>query len=151
MARTARAAIRSWFKEHPKTFCPVVGQGVCRHGGCDNAALRGDARCNIALKSGMAERAAAQNDARPWLADVRQSADGRRFILNFPFDRLTLQDFKAIIPASDRDYNAETREWAVDRRHWGLLNALFSNFADWDAELSRQRRARSAGLAGPRE
>ena len=141
MAKTAKQAIRRWFKEHPKTFCPVVGQGVCRHGGCDNAELRADARCNIDLKTRMYEHAhALPDDGRPWLADVRMTADRRRYVLNFPFDRLFLQDFKSVIPVTDRMYEAATREWSVDRRHWGILNSLFSNFADWDAELSRQRR-----------
>ena len=57
--RTAKSAIRKWFNEHPKTFCPVVGQCVCKHGGCDRADLRADARCNIALKTLMYERAVA--------------------------------------------------------------------------------------------
>ena len=143
--RTAKSAIRKWFKEHPKTFCPVVGQGVCKHGGCDRADLRADARCNIALKTLMYERAAAANDERPWLADVRESADRRRYVLNFPFDRLTLQDFKSVIPAPDRTWDAANREWSVDKRHYGILNALFANFAEWDLELGRQRRARSSG------
>jgi hypothetical protein len=143
--RTARSAIRNWFKEHPKTFCPVVGQAVCKHGGCDRADLRADARCNIALKTRMYERAAAAGDERPWLADLRESPDRRRYLLNFPFDPLTLQDFKSVIPAADRTYDAATREWAVDKRHYGILNAIFANFAEWDLELGRQRRARSAG------
>ena len=143
--RTAKSAIRKWFKEHPKTFCPVVGQAVCKHGGCDRADLRADARCNIALKTLMYERAAASDDARPWLADLRETADRRRYVLHFPFDRLTLQDFKSVIPDSDRSYDASTREWTVDKRHYGMLNALFSNFAEWDLELGRQRRARPAG------
>jgi hypothetical protein len=142
---TAKQAIRKWFKEHPKTFCPVVGQGVCKHNGCDRADLRADARCNIALKMTMAERAAKLVDDRPWLADMRESVDRRRYVLNFPFDRLLLQDFKSVIPATDRTYDAATREWSVDKRHYGMLNALFSNFADWDLELGKQRRARSVG------
>ncbi|HZQ97616.1 MAG TPA: hypothetical protein VFC93_02250 [Chloroflexota bacterium] len=143
--RTAKQAIRRWFKEHPKTFCPVVGQAVCKHGGCDNAQLRADARCNIGLKTAMYERAhALPEDGRPWLADVRLSADRRRYVLNFPFDRMFLQDFKSVIPPSDRSYDAATREWSVDRRHWAMLNTLFTNFADWDAELSRLRRAQAS-------
>lgn len=145
--RTARQAIKKWFKDHPKTFCPVVGQTVCKHGGCDNATLRADARCNIDLKMRMLERAQRLDDSRPWLADVRRSPDGRRYVLNFPFDRLTLQDFKSIIPPSDRSYDAGTREWTVDRRHWGVLNAIFSNFADWDLELGRQRRSQSGSIS----
>jgi hypothetical protein len=139
--RTAKQAIRAWYKQHPKTYCPVVGQSVCRHLGCDNAQLRADPRCNIELKTAMAERAGAANDPRPWLADLRLSPDHRRYVLNFPYDRLTLQDFKSVIPEADRAYDATTREWSVDRRHWGALNALFSNFADWDLELGRRRRA----------
>ena len=143
--RTAKQAIRKWFKEHPKTYCPVLGQGVCKHGGCDRADLRADPRCNIALKTTMYERAVKLDDDRPWLADVRESADRRRYVLNFPFDRLTLQDLKSVIPETDRSYDGATREWSVDKRHYGILNAMFSNFADWDLELGRQRRARSAG------
>jgi hypothetical protein len=141
--RTAKQAIRAWYKQHPKTHCPVVGQPVCRSGGCDNAQLRADPRCNIELKSRMAERAraAAAADPRPWLADLRLSADGRRYRLNFAFDRLTLQDFKGVIPEADRAYDPEGREWSVERRHWAALNALFSNFAEWDLELGRRRRA----------
>lgn len=143
--RTAKSAIRKWFKEHPRTFCPVVGQGVCRHNGCDRADLKADARCNLPLKVVMAERAAALVDDRPWLADVRESADRLRYVLNFPFDRLFLSDFKSVIPDADRSYDAATREWSVDKRHYAMLTTLFSNFGDWDLELGRQRRARSAG------
>lgn len=138
---TARQAIKKWFREHPKTFCPVLGQPICRYNGCGNATLRSDPRCNITLKSAMAERARAANDARPWLADVRISADGRRYILNFSFDRLTLQDFRNVIPASDRAYDEENYEWNVERRHWGALNSIFANFSEWDLELGRLRRA----------
>jgi hypothetical protein len=141
--RTAKGAIRAWYKQHPKTYCPVVGQGICRHGGCDNPQLRADHRCNIALKSEMAERARAASaaDPRPWLADLRLSADRRRYVLNFPFDRLTLADFKSVIPEADRAYDATNREWSVERRHWGALNALFANFAAWDLEIGRRRAA----------
>ena len=144
MPQTAKQAIRKWFKEHPKTFCPVVGQGVCRHNGCENAQLRADARCNIALKTRMAEHAHnLPDDGRPWLADVRMTADRRRYVLNFPFDRMFLQDFKSVIPPTDRTYDGATREWTVDRRHYGMLNTLFSNFADWDLELRRLDRAKA--------
>ena len=78
----------------------------------------------------MYELAAASADERPWLADMRESADRRRYVLNFAFDRLTLQDFKSVIPASDRTYDATNREWSVDKRHYNLLNAIFSNFAN---------------------
>jgi hypothetical protein len=146
---TAKQAIRRWFKSHPKTFCPVVGQAVCRHGGCDNAQLRADARCNIDVKSRMFEQAQVlPDDDRPWLADVRLTADSRRYVLNFPFDRLALQDFRSIIPETDRSYDAANREWTVDRRHWGLLNAIFANFADWDLELGKIRRA--AAIPSPK-
>ena len=139
MARTAKTAIRKWFKEHPKTFCPVVGQAVCRHNGCDNPKLRADERCNIDLKMRMAERAREANDDRPWLADVRTTPDRRRYILNFPYDKLTLQDFRSVIPEADRSYDAATREWSVERRHWGILNAFFSNFADWELDRRNVR------------
>ena len=46
-------------------------------------------------------------------------------VLNFAFDRLTLADFKSVIPEPDRAYDARNREWSVERRHWGVLNALF--------------------------
>ena len=102
---TAKQAIQAWYKQHPKTHCPVVGESICRHGGCDNARLRADHRCNIELKTGMAERARAAADPRPWLADLRLSADNRRYVLNFPFDRLTIADFKSVIPDADRAYD----------------------------------------------
>lgn len=136
---TAKQAIQAWYKQHPKTHCPVVGESICRHGGCDNARLRADHRCNIDLKTGMAERARAAADPRPWLADLRLSADNRRYVLNFPFDRLTIADLKSVIPDADRAYDAASREWSVERRHWGALNALFSNFAEWDLEIGRRR------------
>jgi hypothetical protein len=137
--RTAKQAINAWYKQHPKTYCPVVGESICRHGGCDNARLRADHACNIELKTSMAERASAAADPRPWLADLRLSPDNRRYVLNFPFDRLTLQDFKSVIPDADRAYDPTNREWSVERRHWGALNALFSNFAAWDLEVGRRR------------
>jgi len=146
--RTAKSAIRKWFKEHPKTFCPVVGQAVCKHGGWDRADLRADQRCNIELKTRMAERARLAADPRPWLADLRLSPDRRRYVLNFPFDRPTLADFRSVIPDADRSYDATNREWSVERRHWGALNALFSNFAEWDLEIGRRGMATN-GIKAP--
>ncbi|MBM4418595.1 MAG: hypothetical protein FJ033_09835 [Chloroflexi bacterium] len=137
--RTARQAIKRWFRDHPKTLCPVVEQPVCRHNGCDNQTLRSDVRCNIALKMRMAEAARATDDDRPWIADLRITPDGRRFLLNFAFDRAFLQDFRSVIPASDRAYDAARREWSVERRHFGALDALFSNFAAWDCAYGRTR------------
>ena len=99
------------------------------------------------------EVAARQERIREWLqtrstitvqspnADLRLSADRRRYVLNFPFDRLTLADFKSVIPEADRAYDATNREWSVERRHWGALNALFANFAAWDLEIGRRRAA----------
>ena len=139
VARTAKAAIKAWYKTHPKTFCPVVGEAICRAGGCDNAKLRADAQCNIERKTRWFARGQATNDGRPWLADLRLSADKRRYVINFPFDRLTLQDFKSVIPESDRRYDEATREWSVERRHWSALNAMFSNFAEWDLDNLNRR------------
>ena len=89
----------------------------------------------------MAGRAHELKDDRPWIADMRQSADGRSYFLNFSFDRLLLQDLKSVVPATDRTYDSGTREWRIDRRHWGILNSIFCNFADWDLELGKRRRA----------
>ena len=101
--------------------------------------MRADARCNIALKTRMWEKAQAARDPRPWLADLRLSADRRRYILNFPFDRMLLQDFRSVIPTSDRSYDEERRELSVERRQWSALNALFSNFAEWDLAIGQVR------------
>lgn len=142
MAKTsARTAILRWFATNPKTFCPVVGQSVCKRDGCENPQLRADARCNIALKQAMQARAAELQDFRPVLFDLRASADGQRFILNFGFDKETIGDLKSAVPPADRGYDASTREWWVHRRHYGLLSAMFVNFSEFHSALAKQRRS----------
>ena len=138
---SARNAILKWFRNHPKTYCPVVGQAVCTHRGCDNARLRADARCNFDLKKTMADRAAAGADFRPVLFDLRESDDRRRFILNFGFDKATIADLKAMIPSPERGFLPASREWWVDKKHYGLLATMFANFGEFHSVLLARQRA----------
>lgn len=129
MPRSARQAIRSWYATHPKTYCPVIGQGICPHRGCDNPALRSDPRCNIDLKLAQAaERPAEPDELQGWIYDLRETPDGRRWILNFGYHRALLDDFRQMIPASARRFDPETREWSVAKEYSAVLRSLFLNF-----------------------
>jgi len=129
LPRTARQAIRAWYSTHPKTFCPVVGQCLCPARGCENPAIRDDPRCNIDLKIAQAaEKPAEREELRGWVYDLRESSDGRRWILNFGFNRALLDDFRQMIPASARHFDPETREWAVAKEYANVLRTLFVNF-----------------------
>ncbi len=147
MTRTARQAIREWYSTHPKTYCPVVGQPICPFRGCENPAIRGDPRCNIELKAAQAARRPAEIDElRGWLYDLRESSDGRQWILNFGYHRALLDDFRQMIPARARRYDAETREWAVSKEYSSVLRTLFLNFDQFRADRhawlkQRERRA----------
>ena len=143
-ARTERNAIRKWFAQHPKTFCPVVGQMVCKARGCDRPDLRADPRCNIELKDAQLKQrdgalGASRNDGRGWLFDLRESPDGRYYILNFGYDRNLLEDLKAVVPASARRFDPETREWWVLKAHGAVLVSLFANFGAFLAALAQKR------------
>jgi hypothetical protein len=145
MARDgARGAILRWFSSHPKTFCPVVGQAICPHNGCENPRLRSDARCNIGFKQAMHARAKEARDFRPIIFDLRETPDRQRFIINFGYDKSTILDLKSAIPAGERGYLPASREWWVLRRHYGLLSAMFANFAEFHQEYTRQRRESEA-------
>jgi len=126
---TARQAIRAWYATHPKTYCPVVGQCICPSRGCQNPAIRQDPRCNIDLKMAQAaERPESLEELRGWIYDLRETPDGRRWILNFGYNRALLDDFRRLIPANARRYDPETREWAVAKEYSNVLRALFINF-----------------------
>lgn len=132
MPRTARQAIKTWYATHPKTYCPVIGQSICPAQGCANPAIRNDPRCNIDLKR---EQAAARPTAeadldtlRGWIYDLRESGDGRRWIINFGYNRALLDDFRQLIPASGRRFDPETREWWVAKEYDGVLRTLFVNY-----------------------
>ena len=136
---TERNAIRKWFAQHPKTYCPVIGQAVCKSAGCERADLRADPRCNIELKQAQAQqRATMPDDGRGWLFDLRMSPDGRYYILNFGYNRTLLDDLKAIIPANARRFDEETREWWVLKSHGAALVGLFANFGAFLAAITRQ-------------
>ena len=138
--RGERDAIRKWYAQHPKTYCPVIGQMVCKQGGCERADLRADPRCNVELKDAQAkQRASAPDDGRGWLFDLRESPDRRYYILNFGYNRGLLDDFKAIVPASGRRFDPETREWWVLKAHGASLVSLFANFGAFLAALARQQ------------
>jgi len=147
LPRTARQAIRSWYATHPKTFCPVVGQSICPSRGCENPTIREDPRCNIELKQSQAALKPAESDElRGWIYDLRDSSDGRRYLLNFGYNRALLDDFRRMIPATARRFDPETREWAVDKTYASVLRSLFQNFDrflvaryDW---LNRQKERR---------
>src|SRR6266702_4635982 len=127
--RTARQAIKAWYATHPKTFCPVVGQCICPAKGCENPAIRNDPRCNIELKQAQAaERPAEMDELRGWIYDLRESPDHRRWIVNFGYNRVLLDDFRQMIPASARRFDPETREWWVAKEYEGALRTLFVNF-----------------------
>jgi hypothetical protein len=129
LPRTARQAIRSWYATHPKTYCPVVGQCICPARGCENPTIRNDPRCNIDVKMAQAaERPAESDDLRGWIYDLRETSDGRRWILNFGYNRAILDDFRQMIPASARHFDPETREWAVAKEYANVLRTLFLNF-----------------------
>lgn len=145
MPRTARQAIRAWYATHPKTFCPVLSQPICPFRGCENPAIRQDARCNIDLKMSQAAGKPDQIDElRGWIYDLRESGDGQRWILNFGYNRALLDDFRQLIPASARHFDPETHEWAVSKEHGNVLRTLFLNF-------DRFRVARHAWLKERRE
>jgi hypothetical protein len=129
MPRTARQAIRAWYATHPKTFCPVIGQCICPAKGCENPEIRNDPRCNIDLKSEQAAaRPAEMDELRGWIYDLRETPDGRRWRLNFGYNRALLDDFRQMIPASGRQFDSETREWVVAKEHAPVLRTLFANF-----------------------
>lgn len=129
MPRTARQAIRSWYATHPKTFCPVVGQCICPARGCENPVIREDPHCNIELKQAQAaEKPSQSEELRGWIYDLRDSPDGRRYILNFGYNRALLDDFRQMIPATARRFDPETREWVVDKTYANVLRTLFQNF-----------------------
>jgi hypothetical protein len=114
---------------HPKTFCPVVGQCICPAKGCENPAIRGDARCNLELKQAQAAaRPAEVDELRGWIYDLRESPDGRRWIVNFGYSKALLDDFRQLIPAGARRFDPETREWWVAREYDAVLRTLFLNF-----------------------
>lgn len=75
-----------------------------------------------------AEKPAEVGELRGWIYDLRESSDGRRWILNFGYNRALLDDFRHMIPASARRYDAETREWAVAKEYGSVLRTLFLNF-----------------------
>lgn len=129
MPFTARQHIRAWYSTHPKTFCPVVGQAICPFRGCDNPAIRSDERCNIELKTAQAnERPAEMDELRGWIYDLRDSPDGRRWIVNFGYNRALLDDLRQMIPASARRFDPETREWWIAKEYASVLRTLFANF-----------------------
>ena len=149
MPRTARQAIRSWYATHPKTFCPVVGQCICPARGCENPAIRNDPRCNIELKMAQAaERPAENDDLRGWIYDLRESSDRRRWILNFGYDRALLDDYRQMVPASARQFDPETREWAVAKEYASVLRTLFRNFDRFLAARYQWLKANRAQQAG---
>ena len=118
MPKTARQHIKAWYATHPKTFCPVIGQGICPARGCENPALRADARCNIDLKQAQAaERPEEIDELRGWIYDLRESPDARRWVLNFGYNAALLDDFRQMIPAASRHFSAETREWSVAKEY----------------------------------
>jgi hypothetical protein len=75
-----------------------------------------------------AERPAESDDLRGWIYDLRETSDGRRWILNFGYNRAILDDFRQMIPASARHFDPETREWAVAKEYANVLRTLFLNF-----------------------
>ena len=58
-------------------------------------------------------------------------------VIGVPLTRYKVLAFG--ISESDRRYDESTHEWSVDRRHWSALNAIFSNFADWDLDNLNSR------------
>jgi hypothetical protein len=143
LPRTARQAIRAWYATHPKTFCPVIGQAICPAKGCDNPAIRADPRCNIDLKQAQAEKRPAEMDElRGWIYDLRESSDGRHWIVNFGYNRALLDDFRQLIPASGRRFDPETREWWVAKVHAPVLRTLFSNFDQFAGARYQSLKAR---------
>jgi hypothetical protein len=149
--RTARQAIRAWYATHPKTYCPVIGQCICPAKGCENPEIRNDPRCNIDLKSEQAAaRPAELDELRGWIYDLRETPDGRRWRLNFGYNRALLDDFRQLIPASARQFDAETREWVVAKEYAPVLRTLFANFDRFASARYlwlKARRARESGAA----
>jgi len=132
LPRTARQAIKAWYATHPKTFCPVVEQAICPLKGCENPTMRNDPRCNIDLKQEQAAARPAEtaelDTLRGWIYDLRSSTDGRRWIINFGYNRALLDDFRDLIPASARRFDPETREWSVAKEYDAVLRTLFVNY-----------------------
>jgi hypothetical protein len=152
LARTARQGIRAWYSTHPKTYCPVVGQVICPFRGCENPAIRSDARCNIDLKVAQAEeRPAEMDELRGWIYDLRDSPDGRRWILNFGYNRALLDDFRQLIPASARRFDPETREWWVAKEYGRVLRTLFANFDRFTSARYLWLKARRESAPSPED
>lgn len=146
MPRTARQAIRAWYATHPKTFCPVIGQCICPAKGCENSAIREDPRCNLALKQEQAaKRPAEVDELRDWIYDLRESPDRRFWILNFGYNKALLDDFRQLIPAASRRFEAETREWWVAKEYAPVLRTLFLNFDDFLSARFRWIKAQREG------
>ena len=156
MPRTARQAIRDWYTNHPKTFCPVVGQCICPATGCDNPAIRQDPGCNLELKQAQAAlRPTESDELRGWLYDLRESGDRRRWLLNFGYNRVLLDELRQLVPASARRFDPETHEWAVAKEYAAVLRSLFANFDQFASARYRWLKARaelasSSADAGPR-
>lgn len=152
MPRNARQAIKAWYATHPKTFCPVVGQCLCPLKGCENPAIREDPRCNLDLKQEQAAARPAEtaelDTLRGWIYDLRESKDGRRWILNFGYNRALLDDFRQLIPPSARRFDAETREWWVAKEYDAALRALFANYDRFASARYRWLKAKREAGAG---
>lgn len=150
MPRTARQAIRAWYASHPKTFCPVVGQCICPAKGCENPAIRNDPRCNLTLKEEQAaKRPAEVDELRGWIYDLRESPDRRQWIVNFGYNRALLDDFRQLIPAASRRFDASTREWWVAKEYASVLRTLFLNFDDFASARYRWVRAQREKAVEP--
>lgn len=149
MARTARQAIREWYATHPKTFCPVVEQAICPARGCENPRLRADARCNLDLKQAQAAlKPPADDGLHGWLYDLRESSDGRQWIINFGYNRALLDDFRQLIPARARRFDPETREWVVAKEQAAALRTLFANFDRFLVARRQWLKERQAASSG---
>jgi hypothetical protein len=148
--RTARQAIRAWYATHPKTFCPVIGQAICPAQGCENPAIRQDPRCDLALKQAQAaERPAEIDEVRGWIYNLRESPDGRHWLLTFGYHKALLDDFRQLIPARGRRWDPERREWAVAREYHQVLRTLFVNFDRFVSARHQWRKEHPANPATP--
>lgn len=94
-----------------------------------------------------AERPTESEELRGWIYDLRESPDGRRWILNFGYNRALLDDFRQLIPASARRFDPETREWAVAKEYATVLRTLFLNFDQFVAARYQWLKARRESKA----
>ena len=134
-APTARRVTR-----RPKTVCPAVEKFICPGDGCNNSHLRSDRRCNYAFKRTLWDATGPlASNGLPLLNSLRETSDGTAWLLSFPYSKSTLADLNALIPAADRCYHADRREWRVNKAHTIALESLFADFPDWAIALLGHR------------